>query len=44
MKIENLNKYIDHTQLGRDVRVEAIDKARDEAIEYQFKSLCIAPM
>ncbi len=39
-----LNKYIDHTILKRDAKQEEIDKIIDEAIKYQFKTICIHPM
>lgn len=38
-----LNKYIDHTLLKRDVTKAEMDKAINEAIEYKFATLCIAP-
>ena len=41
--MENLNKYIDHTLLKRDVTKPEILKAMDDAIEYKFATLCIAP-
>ena len=41
--MENLNKYIDHTLLKRDVTKAEIIKAMDDAIEYKFATLCIAP-
>lgn len=43
MKIENLNKYIDHTLVSRDAREEDVSKVLNEAIKYNFKSLCITP-
>ncbi|MDL2292150.1 deoxyribose-phosphate aldolase [Acholeplasma sp. OttesenSCG-928-E16] len=39
-----LNKYIDHTKLGANVSKEAIDKLIDEAIQYDFKSVCVSPI
>ena len=39
-----LNKYIDHTILKRDAKEEEIDKIIDEAIKYQFKTICIHPI
>jgi deoxyribose-phosphate aldolase len=41
--MENLNKYIDHTILKRDVTTKEIDKTLNEAIEYKFATMCIAP-
>lgn len=41
-KIE-LNKYIDHTLVKRDVTKKEIDAAVKDAIKYKFKSLCIHP-
>ncbi len=38
-----INKYIDHTILKRDAVVSEIDKIIDEAIKYQFKTICIHP-
>ena len=39
-----LNKYIDHTKLGANVSLEQIDKLISEAIEYDFKSVCVNPI
>ena len=36
-----LSKYIDHTLLKADASLEAIEKLCDEAIEYDFKSVCV---
>ncbi len=36
-----LSKYIDHTLLKADASLEAIGKLCDEAIEYDFKSVCV---
>lgn len=36
-----LSKYIDHTLLKADASLEAIKKLCDEAIEYDFKSVCV---
>ncbi len=38
-----INKYIDHTILKRDAVVSEVDKIVDEAIKYQFKTVCIHP-
>ena len=39
-----LNTYIDHTKLGPIVSKSDIDKLIDEAIQYQFKSVCVSPI
>ncbi len=36
-----LSKYIDHTLLKADASLNAIGKLCDEAIEYDFKSVCV---
>ena len=36
-----LSKYIDHTLLKADASLEAIGKLCDEAVEYDFKSVCV---
>ena len=41
--MKNLNKYIDHTILKRDVTKAEIEKVMHEAVEYQFATMCIAP-
>ena len=38
-----LSKYIDHTLLKADASIEAIKKLCQEAIEYDFKSVCVNP-
>lgn len=38
-----INKYIDHTILKRDAIASDIDKIIEEAIKYQFKTICIHP-
>lgn len=38
-----LNKYIDHTNLSPSATNKDIDKLIQEAIKYDFKSVCIAP-
>ncbi len=38
-----INKYIDHTILKRDAIQSEVDKIIDEAIKYQFKTICIHP-
>jgi deoxyribose-phosphate aldolase len=40
---KNINEYIDHTLLKRDVLTKEIDQAINDAIKYKFKGLCIAP-
>lgn len=40
---KNINEYIDHTLLKRDVLTKEIDQAVSDAIKYKFKGLCIAP-
>ena len=39
-----LNKYIDHTKLGANVSLEQIDQLIKEAIQYDFKSVCVNPI
>lgn len=39
-----LNTYIDHTKLGPIVTLSDIDLLIDEAIEHQFKSVCVSPI
>lgn len=39
-----INQLIDHTKLGFSVTNEQIDKLCQEAIEYQFKSVCVNPI
>ncbi len=39
-----LNTYIDHTKLGPIVTLSDIDQLIDEAIEHQFKSVCVSPI
>ena len=39
-----LNKYIDHTKLGPLVTKEDILKLTEEAKEYNFKTVCVAPV
>lgn len=38
-----INKYIDHTLLKPDAKIEDIDKLCLEAIEYDFASVCVNP-
>ena len=38
-----LSKYIDHTLLKADASIEAIKILCNEAIEYDFKSVCVNP-
>lgn len=39
-----LNTYIDHTKLGPTVNQTQIDQLIDEAVTYQFKSVCVSPI
>ncbi len=39
----NINKYIDHTALKADTKVEAINTLIAEAKEYDFASVCVNP-
>ena len=39
----NLNKYIDHTVLKADTTKETVQKIIDEAIKYDFMSVCLNP-
>lgn len=39
----NYNKYIDHTLLKQDALKSQIDTLIDEAIEYDFASVCVNP-
>lgn len=39
----NINKYIDHTLLKADARHYEITKVLDEALQYDFASVCIQP-
>ena len=41
--MENINRYIDHTQLQPDVKQEAIDQLLKEAKDYNFFSVCLNP-
>ena len=38
-----LSKYIDHTLLKADASIDSIKKLCNEAIEYDFKSVCVNP-
>lgn len=38
-----LSKYIDHTMLKADASIESIKKLCAEAIDYDFKSVCVNP-
>lgn len=40
---ENLAKYIDHTQLAADSTKDQITRMIEEAIKYQFVSVCVNP-
>ncbi len=40
---KELNKYIDHTKIGKDVKKEDIIKACREAKEYNFRGVCVNP-
>tara|TARA_B100001939_G_C16946917_1_gene620669 strand:+ start:3245 stop:3913 length:669 start_codon:yes stop_codon:yes gene_type:complete len=39
----DLSKFIDHTKLGHNVNVNQINKLVEEAIKYNFKSVCVNP-
>ena len=39
----NLNKYIDHTVLKADTPQATVQKVIDEAIQYDFMSVCLNP-
>lgn len=39
--MNNLNKYIDHTLLKADATKERIEKLCNEALEYNFKTVCV---
>lgn len=39
-----LNTMIDHTKLGPIVSQADVDKLIEEALQYQFKSICVAPV
>ena len=39
-----LNKMIDHTKLGPTVTLNDINKLVDEAIVYDFQSVCVDPI
>lgn len=41
MKIKNINKFIDHTILAADTTSDKITKVCEEAIEYNFASVCV---
>lgn len=41
--IEKLNQYIDHTLLKAEASLLDIDRLCEEAIEYQFQSVCVNP-
>ena len=43
MSPEKLARYIDHTLLKPNINKEQIDKLCDEALEYNFASVCIPP-
>lgn len=40
----NIAQMIDHTKLGANVSQKQIDQLIDEAIQYQFKSVCVNPV
>ena len=40
----HLSQYIDHSYLRPDCNEEIIDKLVSEAMEYNFKAICIPPM
>lgn len=39
-----LNSFIDHTKLGPTVSLEQIDELINEAIQYEFKTVCVSPI
>lgn len=39
-----LSKYIDHTKLGANVSKAQIDQLIEEAIQFDFKSVCVNPI
>jgi len=43
MSPEKLARYIDHTLLKPNINKEQINKLCDEALEYNFASVCIPP-
>lgn len=43
MDKKDLAKLIDHTLLKSDTKIEDIKKLCEEAMEYQFYSVCINP-
>jgi deoxyribose-phosphate aldolase len=38
-----INKYIDHTKIGKDVTLEDIKKTCKEAIDHKFRGVCVNP-
>ena len=40
---KKLNKYIDHTLLKPDAKIEEFETLLDEAIEHKFASVCVPP-
>jgi deoxyribose-phosphate aldolase len=36
-----INKYIDHTKIGKDVTLEDIKKTCKEAIDHKFRGVCV---
>ena len=43
MKPEELNKYIDHTNLKADAGIDHIKVLCEEAIKYNFAAVCVPP-
>ncbi len=41
MQTLNLNKYIEHTALKPDLKIEEVEKLCNEAIQYQFAGVCV---
>ncbi len=39
----NINEYIDHTNLKPDATKMAVDQLCGEALEYNFKAVCVSP-
>lgn len=40
---KEINQYIDHTKIGKDVKKEDIIKTCKEAKEYNFRGVCVNP-
>ncbi|ACB85171.1 deoxyribose-phosphate aldolase [Natranaerobius thermophilus] len=44
MTINNINSFIDHTQLKPEATPGQIEKLCQEAIDYKFKAVCVNPV